>query len=62
MPKYRFHFLSADRKRGQGHTITCDSDTEALIKARKLHHAHGVDVWEGRRKLARVKGELRISR
>lgn len=58
MPNYRLHFVSADRKPGRGYKVECPSDSSVLDVARSLHHAHAIDVWEGRRKVARVHGEL----
>lgn len=58
MPKYRLHFVAADHRTGRGHEVACPSDAAALTLAQSLRAAHPIDVWEARRKVARVDGEL----
>lgn len=58
MPVYRLHFLKADRSAGRAYRIECDDDREVIERAEGLHHAHGVDIWEGRRRVTRVAGSL----
>lgn len=59
MTEYRLHFLNANKSVGRGHPLECENDRDAVDQAAALRHAHGVDVWEGRRKVTRVAGALR---
>lgn len=58
MPNYRLHFVAENRKPGRGHEVMSRSDAAIVTLARSLHAARPIDVWEGRRKVARIEGEL----
>jgi hypothetical protein len=55
MPYHRLYILDA-----QGHILRVEerdvaSDDEALLQARALNHAHGVEIWQGKRKVGIVR-------
>ena len=60
MTQYRLHFLNADKSTGRGHVVECENDRDAIRQVKALHHAHGVDVWDGHRKVTRVAGALGV--
>lgn len=58
MPSYRFYFMTVGDRIMRGQDVECDNDDDALARARSLHNAHGIEVWEGRRKVGRIQPSL----
>jgi hypothetical protein len=56
---YRFYFMTAGDRIARGQDVECDSDDDALARARALHHAHAVEVWQERRKVGRIEAALK---
>jgi hypothetical protein len=56
---YRFYFMTARDRIARGQDVQCDSDDDALARARALHHAHAVEVWHERRKVGRIEAMLK---
>ena len=54
MTIYRFYFLDRHDHIAHAKDVDCDSDADALDRARSLHHAHGLEVWDGRRLVGRA--------
>lgn len=61
MVEYRFHYLSPNETVALFHDALCADDDDALERARSLRHAHGVEVWQGRRVVGRVEGLLQVA-
>lgn len=59
MATYRFYFMTVDDRIARGKDVECDHDEDALARARALHHAHAVEVWQERRKVGRVEATLK---
>jgi len=54
MPTYRFYLLTANDRIHRGFDADCPDDAAAASHARSLAHPHAVEIWEGRRSVARV--------
>jgi hypothetical protein len=56
MPSFRFYFIGLNRKIIGATALDCADDGRALEEAKKLlgEHAtaHGIEVWEGARRVA----------
>jgi hypothetical protein len=50
-----YKFSSDDYIQGVPAVIVCKNDTEALAAAKKLLDGLDIEVWEGERKLVRIK-------
>ena len=59
MASYRFYLMTANDRIARGQDIDCDSDNDALGRARALHYAHAVEVWHERRKVGRIEATLK---
>jgi hypothetical protein len=54
--EYQIYKLSSDDYiQGVPAVIVCKDDTEALAEAKKLLNGLDIEVWEGERKLLRIK-------
>jgi hypothetical protein len=57
MPEYRLYELTRDNHiTDVPETITCESDEAAILKAQEMVDGHDIELWEGRRRLCRIKG------
>lgn len=55
MPNYRIYEVSKDGHIGAPpHVVTCDTDQEAIRRARQLVNGHHVELWEGPRLVTRI--------
>lgn len=59
MASYRFYFMTASDRIARGQDIDCADDEDALARARSLHHAHAVEIWQERRKVGRIEPTLK---
>jgi hypothetical protein len=58
MPDYRVYPVDKnDHVLGAPNVVTCDSDQEAIEKARPLVNGHDVELWQGARQVGRIKTE-----
>jgi hypothetical protein len=61
MPSFRIYFIGLNQKIIDAATLDCVDDGQAIEEARKLlgerATAHGVEVWEGARRVASLPRE-----
>jgi hypothetical protein len=56
MPDYRVYPVDGDGHiLAVAYVVTCESDQEAIEKARPLVNGHGVELWQGARQVGRIK-------
>jgi hypothetical protein len=56
MPDYRVYPVDkSNHIVAAPHVVTCDSDEEAIEKARPLVNGHDVELWDGARQVGRIK-------
>ncbi|MDP1585607.1 MAG: hypothetical protein Q8M18_19485 [Bradyrhizobium sp.] len=59
MRDYRFYFLSADgRIDGPSRDHRCPDDDAALIEAKQLLDGQAIEIWQGKRKVARIDPDI----
>jgi hypothetical protein len=58
MPDYRVYPVKDKHIVGVPAVVTCDSDEEAIEKARPLVNGHDVEVWEGARQVGRIARDI----
>ena len=57
MPDYRVYtLLKADKIAGRADVVTCASDAEAVVKARRFLQSNDIEVWQGARMVGRLNG------
>jgi hypothetical protein len=57
MPEYRLYAVTRDNHiKGVPATVTCESDEAAILKAREMVDGHDIELWEGKRRVSRIKG------
>ena len=49
MTAYRVRFFDADGHAAHAHQMDCQNDDDAIERAARLRHRHGLEVWEGER-------------
>lgn len=54
MPEYRLYFLNAADKILRAEDLDCGDDSAAVEAAHALDHAAAIEIWSGRRLVARV--------
>ena len=52
---YAIHLLDGRGAIAASHTVLCRDDLEALSEGVKCSEAHAIEIWQGRRLVARVK-------
>ncbi len=58
MPDYRAYAVNKDNYIvGAPTVMTCDTDADALAKARQIMDGYDVEVWLGKRRVGRVNTE-----
>ena len=58
MPDYRAYGVNKDNYIvGAPTLMTCDTDEEALAKARQIVDGYDIEVWLGKRRVGRIKTE-----
>jgi hypothetical protein len=55
MASYRFYFLDDSEHINKADYVECQDDRDALEKARGFCDAFHIDVWDGTRRVGRVK-------
>ena len=56
MPEYRIYKLDrAGRLFDIPHVVICDNDQDAIKKARHMAHGLDLEVWQGERRITRIK-------
>jgi hypothetical protein len=60
MPDYRVYVVTDEgRVMGPAEIITCNTDQEATERARLVVNGHDVELWEGAKRVTRIKsGEV----
>jgi hypothetical protein len=55
MPDYRVYtLLKADKIAGRADVVTCATDAEAVVKARRFLQSNDIEVWQGARMVGRL--------
>ena len=55
MPEYRLYAVTRDNHiKGGPEIVTCDE--EAVLKAQEMVDGHDIELWEGKRRVHRIKG------
>jgi hypothetical protein len=58
MPEYRIYPISQDNHIvGAVMRVTCETDDEAVAKARQLTDGRDAELWDGIRRVGRVKSQ-----
>jgi hypothetical protein len=55
VPSYLFCLVDADNRVVGLHTITCKDDIAARARAKPLGAQHDIEIWEGSRRVARLR-------
>jgi hypothetical protein len=55
LPEYRVHLMDCDHGVASVHIIFCNDDESAIVAARPFAHGCQVSIWDGARKVARLK-------
>ena len=55
MPDYRVYPVVGNHIPAVAYVVTCDTDQEAIEKARPLVNGHDVELWQGARQVGRIK-------
>jgi hypothetical protein len=59
MPDYRIYSITQDNHiASRPVTIVCDDDTTAVQQSQKLLDRNDIQLWQGRRLVARLKAKL----
>jgi hypothetical protein len=55
MPDYRVYtLLKPDKIAGRADVVTCATDAEAVVKARRFLQSNDIEVWQGARMVGRL--------
>lgn len=54
MPHYRLYTLGPGNRISQAVDLECETDAEAIEKARTLHPHEPVELWQGKRLVKRI--------
>jgi hypothetical protein len=54
MPLYRIYTLTEGNITGPGRAVTCDDDETAIQQAKQWLDGHGLEVWEGSRRVSQL--------
>lgn len=55
MSEYRVYLMDGNHGIVAVHTVICNEDENAIIAARPFAHGREVEIWDGARKVARLK-------
>ncbi len=55
MSEYRVYLMDGRQGIVAVHTVICNDDENAIIAARPFARGHEIEIWDGARKVARLK-------
>jgi len=59
-PAYRAFCVDASGRIYRSHVLDCETDEQAIAEARRFVDGHGVQLWDGSRKIADFPSALQI--